>query len=138
MQPILNPLVLYKNILKLHRKLPVELRLIGNKYLRDEFKRHKTAEMYYVGMFMREWNNYYSQLSQQVNLTTDILVNNQENPLTDTLVKNKQKKEIGKKLDRNVLEGFTDAQMGQLFELREAATTPSNNSKNSSALNSQE
>jgi len=36
--------ILYKSILKLHRGLPNEIKEIGDQYVRDEFKRHKTLK----------------------------------------------------------------------------------------------
>lgn len=47
---------LYKTILRLHRSLPDELRELGNQYVREEFRRHKTAEPQYVTNFMVEWS----------------------------------------------------------------------------------
>ena len=57
-------LPLYKSILRLHRHLPIgnfgclfgaELRVLGDKYVRDEFKRHKTAKPEFVPGFVQEW-----------------------------------------------------------------------------------
>lgn len=36
--------ILYKSILKLHRGLPIEVRDLGNQYVRDEFRRHKNLK----------------------------------------------------------------------------------------------
>lgn len=36
--------ILYKSILKLHRGLPTEVQQLGDQYVRDEFKRHKTLK----------------------------------------------------------------------------------------------
>lgn len=47
---------LYKTILRLHQSLPNELRALGNAYVRDEFRRHKTAQPEYVTNFMVEWS----------------------------------------------------------------------------------
>ena len=47
--------VLYKTILKLHRGLPLELKALGDQYVKDEFKRHKTAEAQFVPVFVKEW-----------------------------------------------------------------------------------
>lgn len=47
--------ILYKAILRLHRGMPGELRALGDQYVRDEFKRHKTAEPEFVPVFMKEW-----------------------------------------------------------------------------------
>ena len=35
--------------------MPLELKALGDQYVRDEFKRHKTAEPQFVPVFMNEW-----------------------------------------------------------------------------------
>lgn len=47
---------LYKTILRLHQSLPTELRVLGNEYVRDEFRRHKKAQPEFVTNFMVEWS----------------------------------------------------------------------------------
>ena len=47
---------LYKSILKLHRSMPLELRAMGDQYVKDEFKRHKDAEKDHANKFMDEWS----------------------------------------------------------------------------------
>lgn len=47
--------LLYKTILKLHRGLPTELQILGTKYMRDEFRRHKKCSSEQAQIFMREW-----------------------------------------------------------------------------------
>lgn len=46
---------LYKVILRLHRGLPQEMQSLGNKYVRDEFRRHKGANPSEANVFLREW-----------------------------------------------------------------------------------
>ena len=46
---------LYKAILRLHKGMPPELKEIGDKYVKEEFKRHKDAEAPFVVVFMKEW-----------------------------------------------------------------------------------
>ena len=46
---------LYKSICRLHRALPAELRVVGDGYVRDEFKRHKNAGADETRIFMQEW-----------------------------------------------------------------------------------
>ena len=46
---------LYKTILKLHRGLPPELAYMGDKYVKDEFKRHKQATPEQTLTFMESW-----------------------------------------------------------------------------------
>lgn len=46
---------LYKRLLVLHRFLPIDLRALGDQYVKDEFRRHKSASSEEVQGFMREW-----------------------------------------------------------------------------------
>lgn len=46
---------LYKRILTLHRFLPIDLRALGDQYVKDEFRRHKSAPPEEVNYFMTEW-----------------------------------------------------------------------------------
>ncbi|VDN23802.1 unnamed protein product [Dibothriocephalus latus] len=47
---------LYKLILRLHRSLPTEMRMVGDKYVKEEFNKHKNADKQFVGPFMIEWS----------------------------------------------------------------------------------
>lgn len=53
----LGVLRLYKRVLKVNKQLPLELRQMGNSYVRDEFKRHKSMPMNDVNVkkFLNEW-----------------------------------------------------------------------------------
>lgn len=58
--PLLPPLKLYKAILRAHAsKLPVELRPLGDQYVKAEFKAHKSIEdpLQIVG-FLTKWQDY--------------------------------------------------------------------------------
>ena len=46
---------LYKAILRLHRGLPSDLRIIGDEYVKAEFKKHTDADAAFAVMFMQEW-----------------------------------------------------------------------------------
>lgn len=46
---------LYKRILVLHRFLPIDLKALGDRYVRDEFRRHKKAAKEEVASFLKEW-----------------------------------------------------------------------------------
>ena len=52
--------VLYKSILRLHRGLPIELKALGDQYVKDEFKRHKNCEEIFVPEFMKELGTLHS------------------------------------------------------------------------------
>lgn len=46
---------LYKLIFRVHRGLPPELRVLGDNYARDEFKRHKKCNKDEAKIFLNEW-----------------------------------------------------------------------------------
>ena len=46
---------LYKIIFQLHKSLPDGMRELGNSYVRNEFKLHKTASPEQTKVFMSEW-----------------------------------------------------------------------------------
>uniref|UniRef100_A0A8C7M5M7 Succinate dehydrogenase assembly factor 3 n=1 Tax=Oncorhynchus kisutch TaxID=8019 RepID=A0A8C7M5M7_ONCKI len=52
--------------LLLHRFLPIDLRALGDQYVKNEFRRNKTAAPEEVTVFMREWG--------YVGNTTELLV----------------------------------------------------------------
>lgn len=47
--------LLYRRILNLHKGLPQEMRVIGDNYVRDEFKRHKNSNAVEADVFLTEW-----------------------------------------------------------------------------------
>ena len=48
-------LQLYCRLLRLHQLLPGNMGYIGGQFVKDEFRRHKTAGPEYVVSFMKEW-----------------------------------------------------------------------------------
>ncbi|RLN72528.1 hypothetical protein BBJ28_00009787 [Nothophytophthora sp. Chile5] len=68
---------LYKRILALHKqKLEPHMRILGDQYVRDEFKRHKNAAPKFVPLFLREWEQYEALMSQKkdsVSIEKDLL-----------------------------------------------------------------
>jgi hypothetical protein len=59
-------LSLYRAILKEHRnRLPSQMRMLGDDYVRNEFKLHKNAKPDQVNMFFTAWNNYLETLRKQ-------------------------------------------------------------------------
>ncbi|KAK6327647.1 hypothetical protein J4Q44_G00032920 [Coregonus suidteri] len=85
---------LYKRILLLHGFLPIDLRALGDQYVKDEFRRNKTAAPE-VTVFMRE--------------------------CAGVCVK---KVEFGAELSEGDLNLFQDEQVGQLDELMLESTKP--------------
>ncbi|KAG7313088.1 hypothetical protein JYU34_000170 [Plutella xylostella] len=95
---------LYKLIFRVHRGLPAELRVLGDNYARDEFKRHKTCNMAEANVFLNEWTDYAINIAKQMK------------PLHQA-----KKKTVGKDLDPRMLDYMTDEQIVQLYELHKAA-----------------
>ncbi|KAB1276751.1 Succinate dehydrogenase assembly factor 3; mitochondrial [Camelus dromedarius] len=46
---------LYRRILLLHRVLPPDLKALGDQYVKDEFRRHKTVRSDEAQRFLQEW-----------------------------------------------------------------------------------
>uniref|UniRef100_A0A1I7RNF1 Succinate dehydrogenase assembly factor 3 n=2 Tax=Bursaphelenchus xylophilus TaxID=6326 RepID=A0A1I7RNF1_BURXY len=94
------PLILYKRILRLHYGLPKELRIMGDSYVKDEFRRHKAASPEQSLLFLKEWTLYCTALSKQ---------------LTQ---KGIARGKLGDDLDPRLLDKFSDEQIQQLYELK--------------------
>jgi hypothetical protein len=59
-------LTLYRAILKEHRnRLPSHMRMLGDDYVRNEFKQHKTAKPEQLKMFFTAWDNYLTLMRKQ-------------------------------------------------------------------------
>ncbi|XP_004862781.1 succinate dehydrogenase assembly factor 3, mitochondrial [Heterocephalus glaber] len=101
---------LYRRILQLHRLLPVHLKALGDQYVKDEFRRHKTVGSEEAQRFLQEWEVYAAVLRQQAN----------ENRQNST-----EKACFGTSLSKEKLNDFRDEQIGQLQELMQEATKPS-------------
>lgn len=84
------------------------MQVLGNSYVRDEFKRHKACNESESKVFMVEWTNYAVQLSQQLRLS----------------VRGNAKDKIGKNFKPEDLDKFKDDQIVQLYELCKAAKEP--------------
>ncbi|XP_049891596.1 succinate dehydrogenase assembly factor 3, mitochondrial [Epinephelus moara] len=93
---------LYKRILVLHRFLPIDLRALGDQYVKDEFRRHKSASVEEVQSFMTEWENYKDTLQTQVLEATET---------------QRSSVKFGAELPEGKLNNFQDDQIGQLYEL---------------------
>lgn len=90
------PISLFRQILRAHTKLPKEMRLIGDNYVKDEFRRHKTTSnpLHIIG-FLKEWKIYLDT------------IRGTENP----------EQFRGKKLDAELFEKMSDDQIQQLYEV---------------------
>lgn len=63
-QPLLPPLQLYRRILREHRNLPQVQRELGDQYVKNEFKLHKSTDnpLYIVG-FLASWQDYLHMIT---------------------------------------------------------------------------
>ena len=52
---VLHVKKLYKIIFQLHKSLPSELKDLGDAYVRNEFKLHKSVSPDIAGKFLAEW-----------------------------------------------------------------------------------
>ncbi|KAL2750755.1 hypothetical protein V1477_000858 [Vespula maculifrons] len=107
--------MLYKMILRLHRGLPIEIQSLGNEYVHDEFRRHKTCNPTESHIFLNEWTDYALSLAKQLGL---------RGPKTS--------EPIGKSLKEEDFDKLRDEQLHQLYELMVAATGKSENKFNKS------
>ncbi|CAB4375799.1 unnamed protein product [Rhizophagus irregularis] len=100
---LLPPLILYRQILRTHRLLPLSLRSLGDDYVKAEFRRHKdVANPIQIVGFIDQWQVYLDKLKIQTNAS-------KLQPENIT---------YGKKFDSNILEKFSEQQLGQLHVLR--------------------
>lgn len=91
-EALLPPLMLYRRILRAHRMLPEVQRSVGDKYVKNEFKLHKSADnpLHIVG-FLTSWQDYLH-----------IITNGEWQEGT---------------LSKNALDKMSPQQVGQLYEL---------------------
>lgn len=96
---LLPPIPLYRRILRAHRYLPVEMRSLGDDYIKAEFRRHKdvTNPGYIIG-FLSQWKVYLDQIP----------------------VGPEAQRFRGNKLDPTIFEKLSDEQLGQMHELMRA------------------
>ncbi|EPE26776.1 hypothetical protein GLAREA_02690 [Glarea lozoyensis ATCC 20868] len=93
---LLPPIPLYRRLLRAHRKcLPREMRLLGDEYIKSEFRAHRDVEnpAHIIG-FLTEWQLYAQKLEG-------------DDWLGDRM-------EIGK------IDKMSDQQLGQMYELMQA------------------
>ncbi|XP_037685069.1 succinate dehydrogenase assembly factor 3, mitochondrial-like [Choloepus didactylus] len=100
---------LYHSILLLHRVLPPDLKSLGDQYVKDEFRRHKTVSSAEAKRFLQEWEAYAAMLRQQAN---------------ESRHKSYEKAHFGTALPAEKVNDFRDEQIGHLHELMQEATKP--------------
>lgn len=55
-------LILFRSILREHRRLPPQMRRLGDDYVRSEFRLHRTAKPQHLEGFFSEWGKYLISL----------------------------------------------------------------------------
>ncbi|KAI9745203.1 MAG: acetate non-utilizing protein 9 [Claussenomyces sp. TS43310] len=93
---LLPPIPLYRRLLRAHRKhLPTEMRLLGDEYIKSEFRAHRDVEnpVHIIG-FLTEWQMYAQKLEGE--------------------------SWIGERMDSAKIDKMSDQQLGQLYELMQA------------------
>lgn len=100
---LLPPLPLYRHLLRTHRKLPIEMKSLGDAYVKSEFQRHKQADnpVHIMG-FLLEWNRYLDQLQFQLSQDSSSGFR-------------------GKRMDDTLFDKMSNEQLGQLYELMHAS-----------------
>ncbi|XP_048730994.2 succinate dehydrogenase assembly factor 3, mitochondrial-like isoform X1 [Ostrea edulis] len=102
---------LYKAILRLHRSLPLEMRAMGDQYVKDEFRRHKQVNAAEAHVFMQEWTQYYLTLGKQLSAR-------------------RKEQVVGTHLNEEFVQHFRDEQAEQLLELHDAIKNPQEGQNN--------
>ena len=110
-----STLVLYRSILKTHAKsLPIEMRSIGDAYVKAEFRLHKSVEdEAQLGKFFTEWQNYLKHIQETARAKETKAAG-----LADTALQ----ADFGVDLDEDIEMEMTDEQKLQLHKLREEAS----------------
>ncbi|KAK3579295.1 hypothetical protein CHS0354_033375 [Potamilus streckersoni] len=96
---------LYKALLKLHRGLPLAMKAIGDEYVKAEFRAHKNATHEQTEIFMEEWTKYYLTLARQLGTR-------------------KKQQTVGQAMSPELLDCFSEEQLGQLLELFKETVKP--------------
>ncbi|OZJ02017.1 hypothetical protein BZG36_05200 [Bifiguratus adelaidae] len=120
---LLPPLVLYRHILRMHRRLPPSMRFLGDDYVKAEFRRHKDVDnpVYIVG-FLQQWQSYLDALRVQTSPMEDVVSRVQEEQDKEGARRvrgDDRFSNVGQRLDASFLDKLSDQQLGQLNELRE-------------------
>ena len=96
-----NVLNLYRIILRLHEQLPIDLKTLGDLYVKSEFRLHKNCSSDIVPQFMQQWTVYARNLHQQLD---------------------SQSLDIGDNLSLENIDSLSEDQILQLIELMKETT----------------
>ncbi|KAJ2818220.1 hypothetical protein IWW50_005892 [Coemansia erecta] len=106
-----NPIHLYRRILQTHRRLPREIRFVGDQYVKSEFRSHRAiTDKKYLTPFFAQWTEYLALLRQQTQPNTD-----------------NAGAKIGRHLDPEVIDRLDDDKAEQLLELHRASQNEEDN-----------
>jgi len=73
----MNVLRLYKDILRTHQaKLPPTIRVIGDIYVKEEFRKHYKADQKYKVQFIEQWTMYLETIKQKKMYINYLLIKN--------------------------------------------------------------
>ncbi|XP_052576763.1 succinate dehydrogenase assembly factor 3, mitochondrial isoform X1 [Peromyscus californicus insignis] len=140
---------LYKRILQLHRALPPDLKALGDQYVKDEFRRHKTVGSGEAQRFLQEWELkswssawclavglcicFHQLLDEEGAMMTIMVFTNLitrayaavlQQQVKDSRQSSTGEACFGTSLPEEKLNDFRDEQIGQLQELMQEATKP--------------
>ncbi|GAA6042194.1 hypothetical protein JCM8097_005010 [Rhodosporidiobolus ruineniae] len=123
---LLPPLQLYRRLLRVHRRaLPRELRVMGDDYVKAEFRRTRSSDnpLHIVG-FLSEWKKYLDFHESQLPASAD-MGKGKGRESAEELARREQAQwervQLGEKLDQGLLEALSADQVGQLYELLQAS-----------------
>lgn len=93
---------MYRRILRAHRRLPEQMRFVGDQYVRAEFRSHQEiTDRKYLDPFFNQWSSYLEMIQQQTH----------------------QQTRLGQDLDQTTIESLEDDRAEQLLELHKASTS---------------
>lgn len=109
---------LYKKILKAHsRHLPIEMRQLGDAYVRSEFRSHKDiTDEKQLDKFFKEWETYYDHIKKTARVRETM-----ETGLVDGDHESDSFHSFGSDLDKQL--ELTTEQEAQLRKLKEEASS---------------
>ncbi|KAJ1666995.1 hypothetical protein IW140_002207 [Coemansia sp. RSA 1813] len=113
---MVNALHLYRQILRVHRLLPREIRFIGDQYVRAEFRNHRTVtDKRFLEPFFKQWTMYLDEIKQNAQKSAVSDGNNTNDTQDDGSW------DIGRHLDRETVESLDDDKAEQLLDLHRAS-----------------
>ncbi|WVQ78592.1 acetate non-utilizing protein 9, mitochondrial [Cryptococcus sp. DSM 104549] len=105
---LIPPIPLYRRLLRAHRLLPVEMRYMGDSYVKSEFRLTRTTDnpLHIIG-FLSQWKLYLDEIEGSL-------------IRPDGTTQGESVAWKGKKLDTDAFEKLSTEQVGQLYELMHA------------------